>query len=90
MKKIKIPKKILDQIHEISSYAGNCDDWMTIKKEIMKSISSDLRSLFSRRDPITKEQVPNSFDNSIIEYYFDLTGIRLKIRTLAERRELSS
>ena len=63
---------------------------MTIKKEIMKSIPSDLRSLFSRRDPITKEQVPNSFDYAIIEYYFNLTGINLKIRTLAERRELNN
>lgn len=85
-----IPEKIVNQLREISEYAGSCDDWMTIKKEVMKSIPSNLRSLFSRRDPITKEQVPNGFDKAIIEYYYDLTGIRLKIRTLAERRELNN
>tara|TARA_B100000214_G_C23935052_1_gene612748 strand:+ start:172 stop:444 length:273 start_codon:yes stop_codon:yes gene_type:complete len=90
MKRQKIPKKIIDQIQQVSIYAGDCDDWVTIKKEIMKSIPSDLRKLFSRRDPITKEQSPNSFDYAIIEHYFNLTGIDLKIRSLAERRELNS
>lgn len=90
MTNLKIPKKIINELREISTYAGSCDDWMTIKKEVMKSIPSNLRSLFSRRDPITKEQVPNSFDKAIIEYYYNLTGIKLKIRTLAERRELNN
>ena len=89
MKKTEIPQKIVDQLKEISRYAGDCDDWMTIKKEVMKSIPSSLRSLFSRRDPITKEQIPNSFDKNIIEYYYNLTGIMLKIRTLEERRKLN-
>jgi len=89
MSKIAIPQKIIEQLREISQYAGDCDDWMTIKKEVMKSIPSDLRSLFSRRDPITKEQIPNNFDKNIIEYYYSLTGITLKIRTLEERRKLN-
>ena len=85
---MKIPKKVTDQLDEISQYAGDCDDWMTIKKEVMKSIPSDFRKLFSRRDPITKEQVPNKFDLLVIEYYFNITGIKLKIRTLAERKNI--
>ena len=55
----------------------------------MKNIPSDMRKLFSRRDPITKDQTPNDFDREVIEYYYSLTDIRLKIRTLEERRNLN-
>jgi hypothetical protein len=48
-----------------------------------------MRKLFSRRDPITKDQTPNDFDREVIEYYYSLTDIRLKIRTLEERRNLN-
>ena len=90
MKNSKIPRKIQDQLNEISSYAGDCDDWVTIKKEVMKSIPSSLRKLFSTRDPITKEQNPNEFDILVMEYYYSITGKSLKVRTLSERRKLNS
>lgn len=89
-RKRMIPKRVIDQIHEVSSYVDKCDDWVTIKKEIMKGIPSELRKNFSRRDPITKEQAPSDFDNLVIEYYFRLTGIQLKIRSLEERRKLNN
>jgi hypothetical protein len=85
-----IPPKIIDQISLISQYAEDCDDWVTIKKEIMKSIPSQMRKLFSRRDPITKEQSPNEFDLAVIDYYYETTGIKLKIRTLDERRKFTN
>ena len=81
-------KRVLNQIEFISSYTGGCDDWVTIKKEVMKSLPSGLRSYFSRRDPITKEQRPNKFEKDLIIYYHDLTGIELKVRKLSERREI--
>tara|TARA_Y100000034_G_scaffold135212_1_gene206142 strand:- start:337 stop:603 length:267 start_codon:yes stop_codon:yes gene_type:complete len=82
-----IPDRVLRQINEVSLYTGDCDDWVTIKKEIMKGIPSHLRKSFSRRDPISKEQVPNNFDLSVINYYNEITGITLKIRSIAERKE---
>ena len=85
-----IPDRIRIQINEVSAYTGDCDDWVTIKKEIMKGIPSELRKNFSRRDPITKEQVPTDFDKLVIEYYFRLTGIQLKVRSLEERRKLNN
>ena len=81
-----IPDRILAEIENVSKYAGDCDDWVEIKKEIMKRIPSKLRKNFSRRDPITKEQVPSKFDISVINYYYSLTGIKLKILPLSERR----
>ena len=56
----------------------------------MKSIPSQMRKLFSRRDPITKEQLPNEFDLEVIQYYYEVTGIRLQIRTLDERRKFTN
>jgi hypothetical protein len=84
----EIPERVMLQIEEVASYASDCDDWVTIKKEIMKGCPSGLRSMFSRRDPITKEQVPNDFDRSVISRFEELTGQNLVIRTLDERREL--
>lgn len=82
-----IPDRVLKQINEVSLYTGDCDDWVTIKKEIMKGIPSHLRKNFSRRDPISKEQTPNDFDISVIDYYREITGITLKIRSISERKE---
>lgn len=87
--KSSIPKRIEQQIFEVAQYAGLCDDWVTIKKEIMKGCPSHLRSLFSTRDPITKEQRTSSFDRDVIKAYENISGICLVIRTLAERRELN-
>jgi hypothetical protein len=81
-----IPERVLEQIKIVASYAGSCDDWVTIKKEIMKGCPSNLRSLFSRRDSITKEQNPNTFDREVIEKYRSITGVDLIVRTLEERR----
>ena len=83
-----IPERVLDQIKIVASYAGECDDWVTIKKEIMKGCPPHLRKKFSRRHPITKEQIPNDFDHSVIDKYRSITSINLIIRTLEERRKL--
>ena len=83
-----IPDRIIEQIDFVASYAGSCDDWVTIKKQIMRGIPSQLRKNFSTRDPITKEQRLNQFEQRVINYYRDLTGTSLVLRTLAERRDL--
>ena len=89
MSQIKIPDRIVEEIAEIAKYADSCDDWVTIKKEIMKSIPSSLRRNFSTRHPITKEQVPNEFDKAVIEHYRKVTGITLKVRTRKERKNIN-
>ena len=83
-----IPDRIIEQIDFVASYAVDCDDWVTIKKQIMRGIPSQLRKNFSTRDPITKEQRLNQFEQRVITYYRDLTGTSLVLRTLAERRDL--
>ena len=84
--------KNLDTIKEsfefVSSYVGDCDDWVTVKKQVLLNIPSNLRKNFSTRDPKTKEQWLNEFEKEMIIYYKQLTGIQLVLRSLKERREL--
>ena len=84
----EIPKEIADQLKIVASYAVDCDDWVTIKKEVMRAISPTLRKNFSTRHPKTKEQQLNEFEERLIERYESLTGIQLVLRSLDERREL--
>ena len=83
-----IPDRIREQVEFVSSYAGDMDDWVSIKKQIMLGIPSKLRRNFSTRDSKTKEQRLNNFENELINYYHDLTGVKLILRTLTERREM--
>ena len=83
-----IPEEILRQTNFVASYANDCDDWVTVKKEIMNGVHSTLRKNFSRRDQKTKNQYLNDFEKELIKYYKELTDIELKLRTLDERREM--
>ena len=85
---MKIPDKILEQIDFVASYVTNCDDWVEIKKQILLGLPSNLRTSFSTRDPKTKEQSLNNFEKQVIKYWKEKTGVDLKLRTLAERRDL--
>ena len=67
----------------------NTDDWVTIKKIMLRSLHPDLRKSFSTRDPKTKEQSLNEFEKQLIIKYKEITGITLICRTLKERRELN-
>jgi|TARA_Y100000310_G_scaffold190315_1_gene190243 hypothetical protein len=80
--------RILDQLRFVMTYVGDTDDWVTVKKQMLLGIPSNLRKNFSTRDSKTKEQWLNDFEEELINYYEQLTGVRLMLRTLAERREL--
>ena len=84
-----MPEEIIfEQLRFVSSYTADCDDWVTIKKQVMLNLPPALRKNFSTRDPKTKEQWLNDFEKELITYYKEMTGIRLILRTLEERREL--
>ena len=83
-----IPDRIVEQLEFVASYADDCDDWVTVKKEVMRGIPSPLRKNFSTRDPKTKEQQLNEFEKHVIEFWKEKTGTELKLRSLSERRKL--
>ena len=81
-----IPDEIKEQVEFVAAYTGDCDDWVTIKKEIMKGLPPPIRKNFSTRDPKTKEQNLNDLEKEIINYHREQTGVRLVLRSLDERR----
>ena len=81
-------EKILEQIRFISSYVGDCDDWVTVKKQVLLNLAPRLRKNFSTRNPKTKEQWLNNFEKELINYYRDVTGVNLVLRSLDERRKI--
>ncbi len=58
----------------VYGYASHVDDWVTIKKELLKALNSELRMLFSTRDPVTKKQRTNDFERSLIARWTEMSG----------------
>lgn len=81
-------EKIFEIVEQVSEYAGDCDDWVTVKKQILLNLAPKLRKNFSTRDSKTKEQSLNAFEKDLIVYYKEATGIQLVLRSLDERREI--
>jgi len=79
---------ILEKVSFVSEYVGDCDDWVTVKKQVLLNLPPIVRKNFSTRDSKTKEQWLNDFEKDLIIYYKELTGIDLVLRTLDERREM--
>jgi len=69
-------KKTIDEaISSVFSYVGKTDDWMVIKKELLKMLSSQDRMYFSTRDPVTKKQSMNNFEKIVAKKWYIKTGI---------------
>ena len=79
---------VLRSIAYVAQYMGDHDDWVDIKIEIMNGVRPELRRRFSRRDQLTREQVPNDFDRAVIIEYSRVSGVDLIIRTLSQRRSM--
>lgn len=58
----------------VHSYAGHVDDWLVIKKELLKALHPDDRTLFSTRDPVTKKQRTNDFERQVAERWSEMSG----------------
>lgn len=67
----------------------DCDDWVEIKKLVMKQVAPSHRKVFSRRDQKTKNHPPlNEFEEKMKELYKEISGVELILRQLDERREI--
>jgi hypothetical protein len=58
----------------VHSYAGHVDDWLVIKKELLKALPPEARRSFSTRDPVTKRQRTNDFERQVAERWSKMTG----------------
>jgi len=62
-----ISEKVLSALKEVLSYASHVEDWLVVKKELLKILPPDERTSFSTRDPITKQQRMNEFEKKLSE-----------------------
>ena len=74
-----IPNRVLEELTLIATVAGNENNWISIKKQLLLSLPPKLRKLFSTRDAKTKRQSLNIFENHLIDMYEKMTGIRLEL-----------
>jgi len=67
-------------ISEAVSLGSACavESWMELKKLLLVTLPSQARSNFSVRDPKTKKQRLNEFEQRLIDNYYSRTGTRLK------------
>jgi hypothetical protein len=58
----------------VHGYAGHVDDWLTIKKELLKILPHEIRTAFSTRHPLTKKQQTNDFERLLAARWSTLTS----------------
>lgn len=69
-----------DAIRHVASYAGDSDDFIEIKLELMKNVREDIRLLFSTRSRETYKQQTNDFEREIAKVWEELTGKKVFFR----------
>lgn len=72
--RIKI-EELVDEIGDV--YEGN--DWLVVKKYLMKYLDPRIRKLFSTRNSKSKKHTISDFDQKIIDIYYHKFGVRLKL-----------
>jgi len=76
---LDIPSKIIQEIDVLIKNDVSCEDWMELKRYLLKCINSELRTKFSTRDPKTKCQRLNDFEKKIIDFYESVSGLKLRV-----------
>jgi hypothetical protein len=71
---VEIPPEIANSMANIFQYAPQINEWIVLKRELLNSIPSKLRSLFSTRHPLTKRTQTNEFELALAHRWAELTG----------------
>lgn len=70
-------KQVLEEaVAFVAGYAVGVTDWVTIKKELLKTLSPTDRRYFTTRDPVTKRHSINEFEKIVMEKWYQTTGVR--------------
>jgi len=70
---------VIEKLKFISTYAYDVDDWVTIKKELLKQLPVSERKCFSKRDGKTKRINLNEFEKNLIVQWKQFTGKDLTV-----------
>jgi SOS response regulatory protein OraA/RecX len=74
-----IPAPVLELLDEILKYY-NENNWLVVKKYVLKYIHPSIRKNFSTRNLKTKKHIINKFEKEIIEYCNNIYNIKLELR----------
>lgn len=69
----KINSLLSDAIDHVFTYASHVDEWLIVKKELLKVLPVKERTIFSVRDPITKKQRVNQFEILLAKWWSEKT-----------------
>jgi len=72
--KSSISDNIVIALKEVMTYTQHINDWMVIKKEMLKILPPQERKKFSTRDPITKLQSMNEFEIELMKLWNHFKG----------------
>ena len=78
-KKVGLLERIEKEMSIAIQHGLGFDDWVSMKKYLLRSIPSQMRSSFSTRDPKTKKQNMNEFEYNLVDRYQALTGKILRL-----------
>lgn len=70
---IEKAKELILEIGEY--YKGN--DWLLIKKYLLRYLNPMIRKRFSTRDPKTKKHIINVFEKDLIDMYYNIYKVKL-------------
>ena len=64
--------EVLKKIKELAVEIGEVykdNDWLVVKKYILKYLNPKLRTVFSKRNSKTKKHILNDFEVELIDFY---------------------
>lgn len=75
-----IPENIAEKICYVTKFVGtSTNDWFRVKKEILGVLAPKERSNFSRRHKSSKKYFLNDFEQAVIDFWKEKTGIVLEV-----------
>jgi len=73
-----IPPLVKERIKFTAEYIGGATtDWLLVKRQLINCLPQQFRGLFSVRHQSTRKHTLSEFDQSVIAYWKQLTGIKL-------------
>lgn len=80
---LQVIKELLDEILEFY----NDNNWLIVKKYILRYSHPDVRKYFSTRNSKTKKHILNDFEKQLINYCNNIYGVQLILNKEDEHYE---
>jgi hypothetical protein len=72
-----IDEEVEKVLQFVKTYAYDVDEWRHLKRQLLQNLPPEKRKLFSTRDPMTKVQNFNEFENKVLNRWVEITGSTL-------------